>query len=276
MIQARESPHYNRDGLADNSPMRLPILLSLTWVIASAGTPLFNTVSDADWKQWTASRGVARTDTTLVHERRHPLRLEPGTDGSAEVRSAPVTLRPGKTYELSAWVRTEGVEVRDTDRSPIAVGAALSMASMPFDVHSESLAGTRDWTRLKLRFGATRSRDQVQLTVGAGGVFHGKAWFDAVSIEEVSATGGWPSAAAVKKFGPAYRYPQGGWIYLHVEGQPYERGYQHGYLLAHEIEGYIDRCAAELDAKSRANAWHYGRVTADALFLRGFDDEILA
>ena len=28
-------------------------------------------------------------------------------------------------------------------------------------------------------------------------------------------------------------------------------GYQHGYLLAREIEQYIDRCAAQLDSKSK-------------------------
>ncbi|MHC1767251.1 MAG: C45 family autoproteolytic acyltransferase/hydrolase [Verrucomicrobiia bacterium] len=31
------------------------------------------------------------------------------------------------------------------------------------------------------------------------------------------------------------RHEKGGWIYLHVEGGPRERGFQHGYLLANEI-----------------------------------------
>ena len=57
-----------------------------------------------------------------------------------------MTLTVGKSYELSAWVRTENLEVRDVDRSPIATGASIGMASMPFDVHSESLGGTRAWT----------------------------------------------------------------------------------------------------------------------------------
>ncbi|MEO8661590.1 MAG: M1 family aminopeptidase, partial [Bryobacteraceae bacterium] len=34
-------------------------------------------------------------------------------------------------------------------------------------------------------------------------------------------------------------------------------------------------CAAELDSKSRRNAWDNGRATANAVFLRGFDAEIL-
>ncbi|HEY1603584.1 MAG TPA: hypothetical protein VGG64_28545, partial [Pirellulales bacterium] len=44
-----------------------------------------------------------------------------------------------------------------------------------------------------------------------------------------------PDAASVVRHGPAYRYPQAGWIVLHIEGAPYERGFQHGTLLAAEI-----------------------------------------
>jgi len=38
-----------------------------------------------------------------------------------------------------------------------------------------------------------------------------------------------------------YRYNVGGWIYVYIEGDPYERGFQHGYLLAHEIADMITR-----------------------------------
>ncbi len=34
----------------------------------------------------------------------------------------------------------------------------------------------------------------------------------------------------------AYRFEDGGWIYVHLEGEPAAVGYQHGYLLAAEIE----------------------------------------
>src|SRR5271154_2259026 len=33
----------------------------------------------------------------------------------------------------------------------------------------------------------------------------------------------------------AERHERAGWIYLHVEGGPRERGFQHGYLLSSEI-----------------------------------------
>ena len=39
----------------------------------------------------------------------------------------------------------------------------------------------------------------------------------------------------------ACRYNIQGWIYVHIEGDPYERGYQHGYLLYAEIADMIYR-----------------------------------
>src|SRR6202790_5505843 len=33
----------------------------------------------------------------------------------------------------------------------------------------------------------------------------------------------------------AYRYEQGGWVYVHMEGDPASLGFQHGFLLAPEI-----------------------------------------
>ena len=77
--------------------------------------------------------------------------------------------------------------------------------------------------------------------------------------------------AAVKTFGPAYRYPAAGWIYLHIEGKPYERGYQHGHLMAARNPKYLDRCAADLGPDPRERHGRTGARTANALFLRGFD-----
>jgi hypothetical protein len=226
-------------------------------------------------EQWDAQRGIATPDSQVERDGHASLRVEPRDGSDAFVRSTPVTLTVGKSYELSGWMRADKLDVRDTDRSPIATGASIGMASMPFDVHTESLGGTRAWTRVSLRFTATRTDDQVVLNVAGGGAFTGKAWFEGISIEEVAQSAVLPQKASLRTFGPAYRYPRGGWLYVHIEGAPYERGYQHGYLLAHEIEQYIERCASQLDSKSRKTAWDNGRTVANALFLRGFDKEIL-
>ncbi len=242
-------------------------------VTAYAATPVFQAKFQESKQDWTALSGTATLDSAVMHGDHPSLRLEPAVSGGGPVvRSEPITLTIGKVYELSGWVRTEDLEVKDLDRSPIAVGAALNMASMPWDVHSRSLGGTQPWTRLALKFVASQSQDAILLIAGSYGSMRGKAWFEGVSIDEASAADMWPVRAVVQTFGPAYRYPSGGWIYLHIEGAPYERGYQHGHLMAREIPEYLERCAAELGSKEQ---WDQYRTTANALFLRGFDREIL-
>jgi hypothetical protein len=249
--------------------------------LARAAAPVFQTSLEQAGRDWTVVSGSATLDSAVLHEGRKTLRVERDTASGASspdasVRLAPVALTIGKRYELSGWVRTENLEVRDLDRSPIAVGAALTMASMPFDVHTASVGGTQPWTRVSVQFVASRAEDQVLLTVGNGGSFSGKAWFEGMCLDEVASSvssgDGGSAREAVQTFGPAYRYPQAGWVYLHIEGQPYERGYQHGHLMAREIPEYLERCAAVLGSKDH---WEDYRTTANALFLRGFDREIL-
>jgi hypothetical protein len=255
--------------------LRLACCLSLT-IAATAATPLFQASFEKPNSGWAAVRGSATLDAAVLHAGRKSLRVEPGGPSpDACVRFAPVALTIGRRYELSGWVRTEALVVRDLGRSPIAIGAALAMASMPFDVHSESVAGTQPWRRLTLRFVATRSQDQILLTVAEGGAFQGKAWFEGVALDEASNAGEWPAPDALRTFGPAYRYPAAGWIYLHIEGQPYERGYQHGFLMAREIPEYFARSAYDLGSKADSSGWNQLRTVANALFLRGFDREIL-
>ena len=43
------------------------------------------------------------------------------------------------------------------------------------------------------------------------------------------------------QYGKGYRYNIQGWIYLHIDGAPYERGFQHGYLLSAEIIDMLNR-----------------------------------
>lgn len=249
--------------------MKLRVVVALLSLIPLAGAARLP-VNEG----WHAIRGSAVRDAVVTHDDQASLRVE-ASGSDAAVESAPVSLTIGKRYELSGWIRTDKLEIRDSARSPIATGAALTMASMPFDVHSASIGTTRGWTRVSLPFIATQAQDNIVLSVGGGGIANGRAWFQGVSLDEISAQGEWPPREALTTFGPAYRYPIGGWIYLHIEGKPYERGYQHGRLMVSEIVRYIDRCAAELDAKSRERAWELGRTTAKALFLSGYDREIL-
>lgn len=44
-----------------------------------------------------------------------------------------------------------------------------------------------------------------------------------------------------EQFKEGYRFNVQGWIYVHVQGDPFERGFQHGYLLAAEIVDMLTR-----------------------------------
>jgi hypothetical protein len=235
---------------------------------------LYNSSADSSFRSWDPLRGKASRDETVARENHPSLRVESNNGSDAYVVSEPLQLVIGKRYALSGWIKTDSLRVSDSGRTPIAVGAALSMASMPWDMHSASVGATRDWTRVQLEFTATRERDNIVLNVAKTGSFQGTAWFQGVSLDDASAKSGLPKLASVRTLGPAYRYPSGGWIYLHIEGKPYDRGYQHGFLMANEITSYMARCAASFQGDAK-QAWDQGRTMTSALFLRGYDQEIL-
>jgi len=51
------------------------------------------------------------------------------------------------------------------------------------------------------------------------------------------------SQSITNYYGKGYRYNIQGWVYIHIEGEPYERGYQYGYLGYAEILDAIQRWA---------------------------------
>src|SRR5512139_2053281 len=109
------------------------------------------------------------------------------------------------------------------------------MLSFPFTNHSPAVGATRDWTAVETLFVATRAEDRVRLALGWNGRARGAAWFDDVEIEAVEDVADFVPLETVRWADRGFRTEQGGWILLHVEGEPYARGYQHGYLLAEEI-----------------------------------------
>ena len=67
-----------------------------------------------------------------------------------------------------------------------------------------------------------------------------------------------PDEARLK---PAYRFARGGWIYVHLEGSPADIGYQHGYLLAPEIEDGFKTVQLQ-DTHRTQRDWNFYRATA--------------
>src|SRR2546421_10501926 len=59
----------------------------------------------------------------------------------------------------------------------------------------------------------------------------------------------------------ASRFEEGGWIYAHLEGDPGAMGYQHGYLLAPEIEDAFGAVSAGM-MHSTERDWEFFRKAA--------------
>jgi hypothetical protein len=73
----------------------------------------------------------------------------------------------------------------------------------------------------------------------------------------------------------ANRHEKAGWVYVHIEGAPRTRGFQHGYLLAPEIKRGIQAIRADWEYVS-ATKWPWLLAKADSMFARKIDKENLA
>jgi phospholipase B-like protein len=71
------------------------------------------------------------------------------------------------------------------------------------------------------------------------------------------------------------RFERAGWIYLHTEGEPRDRGFQHGYLLAKEIGEALRVTRIEWERES-AMDWPWLVERAAAMFVPRIDAENLA
>src|SRR5271169_612218 len=70
----------------------------------------------------------------------------------------------------------------------------------------------------------------------------------------------------------AYRFQQGGWTYVHLEGTPSEIGFQHGSLLAPEIADTF--AAIQLfDTRETQRDWEFFRTTARDMLWSHIDPE---
>ena len=70
----------------------------------------------------------------------------------------------------------------------------------------------------------------------------------------------------------AYRFQQGGWTYVHLEGSPSEIGFQHGYLLAPEIADALEAIKL-FDTHQTQRDWEFFRKTAREMLWPHIDAE---
>ncbi len=82
------------------------------------------------------------------------------------------------------------------------------------------------------------------------------------------------AASGVKRFRKGYRLDQNGWVYIHIEGAPYERGYQHGYLVAPELKRIL-RSLKYLTYFNTGKKWEFFVAAAEQLWVKWIDDEYI-
>jgi hypothetical protein len=80
--------------------------------------------------------------------------------------------------------------------------------------------------------------------------------------------------AGKKTSGPGYRFDHNGWVYIHIQGKPYERGFQHGLLAAPEL-GRIFRSLEYLTYFNTGKKWAFFADAAKTLWAKKIDPEFL-
>jgi hypothetical protein len=73
-----------------------------------------------------------------------------------------------------------------------------------------------------------------------------------------------PSDSRLEK---SYRFQQGGWTYVHLEGSPSDIGFQHGYLLAPEIGDALEAIKL-FDTHATQRDWEFFRKKAREMLWR--------
>ncbi len=82
------------------------------------------------------------------------------------------------------------------------------------------------------------------------------------------------ASGPITEYGDGYRSDKNGWAYLHIEGEPHERGYQHGYLLAPEIAEIL-RSVRHLTYQETGKEWEYYVDAAERMLVKHTDQEYL-
>ncbi|MGC2548143.1 MAG: peptidase C45, partial [Silvibacterium sp.] len=70
----------------------------------------------------------------------------------------------------------------------------------------------------------------------------------------------------------AYRFDRGGWTYVHLQGDPGQIGFQHGYLLAPEIADMFQVLKVESEHSTRRD-WQFFRDAGRTVLWPHIDPE---
>ena len=106
---------------------------------------------------------------------------------------------------------------------------------------------------------------------------HKKCWISllfCLILLVVSTTAFTSEKTNLIQYGKGYRFEENGWIFIHIEGDPYERGYQHGYLSTAELQEIL-RTVQFIVHFNTGMEWQFFVDTADRLFTKFIDPELV-
>src|ERR1700758_1687183 len=115
------------------------------------------------------------------------------------------------------------------------------------------------------------------LIIGAGLLWAGRrSYTDAADAKnEMDATianARERAASSDPRLKGAYSFERGGWVYVHLEGEPEAIGFQHGYLLAQEIEDAFPAVEAGMMHSTKRD-WPFFRQVAREMLWPKLDPE---
>jgi hypothetical protein len=227
------------------------------------------------WITESAVSSKCSVDISVSHSGKNSLVINHDNMNKSVVYSSDINLELGKLYKLSGWIKTENAFTDETAQYPTPVPACIRMESMPFTMHSQAAGATNDWQYIEILFFATRSKDRISLNFGYNGLTKGKAWFDDLTIQQIDNFADYVPQEKIKRYRQAFRFEEKGWIYVHVEGEPYNRGFQFGYLTANEIKTFINKLAISYNKDNPSLAWRTLRSQVDMIFLRKYENEYI-
>jgi hypothetical protein len=96
-----------------------------------------------------------------------------------------------------------------------------------------------------------------------------------IATASVAAFGASSGVAPDPRLGDATKFREGGWTYVHLAGTPEEIGFQHGYLLAREIEDNVHVYAVEAVNEDK-RPWEFFRQAGKTVLWPKLDAEYQA
>lgn len=137
-----------------------------------------------DWKihQWSGPNGGVTYDIDrrrrFVHSGKRSLRIG-STAGHDTCMNQRIPVKPDTEYRLSGWVKSDNVKG--------ARGVQYNLHALQPNGRTESITGSKDWTKVQTRFSTKSGQQSVLLNTlfGGWGRATGTAWFDDVELVEM-------------------------------------------------------------------------------------------